>query len=177
MGSLVLGNSVIRCADSVIVLSTIGLEVKICSVVGWFGLNDFCLVSIIDSIDDACCENFKERGEENNRPQVPPSKLRPIILFSPLCKILSAWIINKINDTLEAFRFISLWKRFQNSVCFCWCIYCFCHAVAYFRNLFVYGFGSVFYNFNRDLITSRTFAWLFFSYYFARLICSGGHCH
>lgn len=94
----------------------------------------FCLVSIIDSIDDACCENFKERGEENNRPQVPPSKLRPIILFSPLCKILSAWIINKINDTLEAFRFISLWKRFQNSVCFCWCIYCFCHAVAYFRN-------------------------------------------
>lgn len=44
--------------------------------------------------------------------------------------------------------------------------------VLYFCDLFVYGFGRVFYKFNRDLVTSRTFAWLHFGYFFPNFICT-----
>ena len=71
---------------------------SVCYLWWWY----FCVESIFDSVDDACCENFTERGEEDNRSHV-------------------RWWV---------FRFICLLKGFRNSICyFFWYITCFCHGV------------------------------------------------
>ena len=71
------------------------------------------------------------------------------------------------------FRLMWLLKTFQNLMVYhlfqSWsCIFC---------DLFSYGFRSVFYKFNGNLILSSTFICLHFGYYIPDFICGETYCH